>query len=182
MPAARSSVAARSCRVVPDVQPDAALIAGQNCRAGAAVWLGSAAASAAALVAGSVLAMHHPLWPAAAVGGFAVWALAVARWPALWLSVVPAALPLANLSPWSGWIGLDEFDLLLLATLCGSYGRWALDRWSGRGAILDPVGPPARIAVALGLLLVASSLLGLYRALAGIPASTSAGFRAMPTR
>ncbi len=83
-----------------------------------------------------MLALHHPLWPVAAACGFAVWALAVSRWPALWLSVVPAALPLANLSPWSGWIVFDEFDLLLLATLCGGYARWAFDRWSGRG------GPP----------------------------------------
>lgn len=49
------------------------------------------------------------------------------KWPRAWLVVVPAALPLLDLAPWTGRFFLDEFDLLMLATagglLLGGHGR-----------------------------------------------------------
>lgn len=90
-----------------------------------------------------------------------LWAAGCAWRPGLWLWALPAALPVASLAPWTGWVVLDEFDLLLLATLAGGYGRVAL---LGPGpARLPPAAPfagPLLAAVAL------SSLLALYRGLA----------------
>lgn len=37
-------------------------------------------------------------------------------WPRAWMVVVPAALPLLDLAPWTGRFYFDEFDLLMLAT------------------------------------------------------------------
>ncbi len=58
-----------------------------------------------------------PRWPV--VLGLALVLYAVALWlrPLAWLVVVPAALPLLDLAPWTGRTLLDEFDLLMLATL-----------------------------------------------------------------
>ena len=39
----------------------------------------------------------------------------------LWLVVVPASVAFLNLSPWTGWIVFDEFDLVLLGTLAVGY-------------------------------------------------------------
>jgi hypothetical protein len=84
------------------------------------------------------------------------WALAGMRWPRAWLVVVPAALPAASFAPWTGWIGVDEFDLLLLATLAAGYARLA---W--RDAERAPaLAWPARAAV---VALLATSLIGLVR-------------------
>ena len=40
-----------------------------------------------------------------------------------WLLIVPAALPVIDLAPWSGWIIFEEFDLLVLAMVAGGYFR-----------------------------------------------------------
>src|SRR5690606_10039766 len=49
------------------------------------------------------------LWLIAALTGYAalLW-----RYPAIWLFAVPALLPALDLSPWTGRLMLDEFDLL----------------------------------------------------------------------
>jgi hypothetical protein len=73
------------------------------------------------LAAGAALAWHHPLWPTPLLLLFGLWCVAVARRPAWWLFGVPALLPLLNFSPWTGWLMVEEFDLLLLATLAGGY-------------------------------------------------------------
>ncbi len=81
-----------------------------------------------AALAAAVLAASHPLSPVVALGGCLAWACVTWRWPGLWVGVLPAALPLMNLSPWSGWLAFDEFDLLVLATLAGGYARLAAGR------------------------------------------------------
>ncbi|MBU1666720.1 MAG: hypothetical protein KKG92_15200 [Gammaproteobacteria bacterium] len=48
--------------------------------------------------------------------GLVLYMAALWVWPLAWLVVVPAALPLLDLAPWSGRFFLDEFDLLMLAT------------------------------------------------------------------
>ncbi len=77
------------------------------------------------LAAGTVLAWHHPLWPIPVLLLFGIWFVMVARHPSWWLFGVPALLPLLNFSPWTGWLMVEEFDLLLLATLAGGYYRLA---------------------------------------------------------
>jgi hypothetical protein len=55
-----------------------------------------------------------------------IWIAVVARWPGAWVLALPACLPVLNFSPWTGWVGIDELDLFLLATYAGAYTRLAL--------------------------------------------------------
>ena len=70
------------------------------------------------LACGTAIALwSYPLggvWLALALGayGAALW-----RYPTICLPAVLALLPLSDFSPWSGWILLNEFDLLLAVTL-----------------------------------------------------------------
>jgi len=58
-----------------------------------------------------------PRWPIALGVALAIYAVVLWLRPLAWLVVVPAALPLLDLAPWTGRYYLDEFDLLMLATL-----------------------------------------------------------------
>ncbi len=53
----------------------------------------------------------------------AIYAAALWYRPQAMLIVVPAALPLLDLAPWSGRFFFDEFDLLLLVTVAVGYAR-----------------------------------------------------------
>lgn len=79
---------------------------------------------AAAALAG---ALQHPVAPVLAVlvlCGVVAWA---ARRPAdLWF-MLPALLPVASFTPWTGWWLVDESDLLILAAMGGACLRWSLD-------------------------------------------------------
>jgi len=104
----------------------------------AARWaLGPALLSLACAAAACALAVHHPLSPPlalAAVVGLA----ALAAWQPLLIPVgLLGLLPVAGLAPWTGWMLVEEYDLLLLALLAGGWGRLA---W--------PRGLPARVAAA----------------------------------
>lgn len=83
---------------------------------------------------------HHPLSPtlmvAACVAVAALCAWRFEHWP-LWL--LPW-LPLAGLAPWSGWLMVEEWDLLVLAAAAGLHARMALR------PLVAPL--PARPAVA----------------------------------
>ncbi|HNQ04968.1 MAG TPA: hypothetical protein PKH69_10180 [Thiobacillaceae bacterium] len=75
--------------------------------------------------------------------------------PLAWLVVVPAALPLLDLAPWTGRFFLDEFDLLLMMTL----GMQVLH---GQGARHAPRPAAARpLFVLFALSACASLLIGL---------------------
>ncbi|QKS28427.1 hypothetical protein [Accumulibacter sp.] len=74
------------------------------------------------------IALNHPLWPALLAVALVVWSVAVCLRPLLWLAVLPACLPLAGFSPWTGWIGVEEFDLLCLGAAAGSLSRLVLQR------------------------------------------------------
>ncbi|MBC7482369.1 MAG: hypothetical protein H7337_10845 [Rhizobacter sp.] len=73
------------------------------------------------LATGGALALRHPLAPHAVLGAFLVWAALAARWPRLALLVLPAALPVMNFSPWTGWQQFEEFDLLVLGAAAGRF-------------------------------------------------------------
>jgi len=83
------------------------------------------AIAAVCLAAGLFLAINHPLAPVVCAASVVLWAMVVWRWPSVWLFAVPALLPVMDFLPWTGWITLAEFDLLLLATAAGSYWRLA---------------------------------------------------------
>lgn len=107
--------------------------------------------------AGAALAWHHPLWPIAASLLFGLWCLLAAWRPGLWLFVVPACLPFLNFSPWTGWLVFEEFDILLLGALVGSYSRLACSSRVGTGI------RTSGFLLALTALLGGSGLLSLYR-------------------
>jgi len=87
---------------------------------------GALALLSAALAA--FIALSHPLWPVLLSLALVIWSFAVCVHPLLWLAVLPACLPLAGFSPWTGWIGVEEFDLLCLGAAAGSLARLALQR------------------------------------------------------
>ncbi len=69
------------------------------------------------LLAATLGLLRYPLpamWLAVAL---AAYGLALLRWPGAWLVVLPALLPVLDLSPWTGWLFLDEFDLFVMVTI-----------------------------------------------------------------
>ena len=89
------------------------------------------------------------------------YAVLVWRHPPAMLLVVPAALPLLDLAPWSGRFFLDEFDVLLLISVAIGYARLPA---AGRRSRPDPV-----LLLVLGLLALAYAI-GLVRGLLPWPA------------
>src|SRR5690606_28957769 len=90
------------------------------------------------------LALHHPLSAAAAAVSTVAWTAAACRFPRLWLFVLPACLPAMNLSPWTGWLMAEEFDLAVLGAVAGGYARIA---WRGAEGV-PALGGKARLALA----------------------------------
>ena len=98
------------------------------------------------------LAAHHPLQPLLAVVLSMAVALLSWRWWREWPLLLPAALPLLGLAPWTGWISFEEMDILVLASAAGGYAGWATQsgsspadrlpawqrplRWSGLAKVL----------------------------------------------
>jgi hypothetical protein len=77
------------------------------------------------LVLLAVVLRHYPFWPLPAAVATVAYAVVLWRRPAWWLLLVPAALPWLDLSTWTGWLYLDELDLMLLATAAVGYWRLA---------------------------------------------------------
>ncbi len=69
--------------------------------------------------------INFPVWRFELLAGFLIYVGLLVRWPAAWLIVVPAALPLLDLAHWSGRFFWDEFDFLMTLTL-------AVALWQGR--------------------------------------------------
>ncbi|MEX2647714.1 MAG: VanZ family protein [Alphaproteobacteria bacterium] len=110
-------------------------------RAGPTMRLGAIVAGAAALAA----AWLHPFGAAWTVPALALWATLLWRFPRLWLTAVPAVLPVLDLARWSGWFFFDEFQFMALVAL-------AVLLWRGSALTLS-VPLPAKLAV--GLVVVA---------------------------
>jgi hypothetical protein len=64
-----------------------------------------------------IAALNYPLGPAWIVLGLGLYAAVLWRYPQVGLPAILALLPLLNFAPWSGWILLNEFDLLVAVTL-----------------------------------------------------------------
>ena len=88
----------------------------------AVAWGGAAMLLALAAL---LLAFNHPLWPAAVAMGALGWGVVAYRYPNAWLFALPAGLPALNWSPWTGWIGIEEFDIFVLAAVAAGYARLA---------------------------------------------------------
>lgn len=97
-----------------------------------------AAAALVALLALALagwLAWHHPLSPIVALAALLLAVGFTAADPVRWPLWVLPLLPLIGLMPWTGWLVVEELDLLLLAVAAGGYARWAV-------APLDRTEPP----------------------------------------
>lgn len=127
----------------------------------------SAALGCACAAVGAWMAWHHPLSPLLGLVVFiALMALAMI-WPraAWWL--VPAALPVMGLAPWTGWITFEEFDLLVLALAAGGLIRHGGSSLSRAPAVGSTHLPPAQGFSAMAwlgvMLFAASALVALWR-------------------
>jgi len=137
----------------PRAAPEAAVRAPAEA-GGFPMLAGRALALVLAAVVG-VVAWRYPIAPLALAGALALYAACLWRWPNLWLVVVPAALPVLDLAPVSGWFFVDEFDLLVLTTAAVAFWR----RPIARGPRLSA---RARLALALYTAAYAvSTLIGL---------------------
>jgi len=76
--------------------------------------------------------IDFPEWRIAIALGLAAYAAVLMFRPSAWLIVVPAALPLLDLAPWTGRFFWDEFDLLMLVTLAVALwqGQLRLSAWA----------------------------------------------------
>lgn len=86
-----------------------------------------------------------------------VWCGLSLRHPHFWLWLVPACLPWLNFSPWTGWVVVEEFDILMLATLASAYARSA---WVG---VQHTSLKMSALAKGVLLLLLTSGLMSLGR-------------------
>jgi VanZ family protein len=108
------------------------------------------------LPAVAIWALAFPVFNTALLIGLGAAALLVSRWPVLALALVPAALPVLDLAPWSGRFFLDEFDLLQAVCIAVALARLPPSRAAGRRR------PLTAALAALGLSLALSSLRALW--------------------
>jgi len=71
------------------------------------------------------LAAIHPLGAAGAVPAVLLVALLARYFWTTWPGWMLALVPLIGLAPWTGWLWLEEWDLLVLASAAGGYAAWA---------------------------------------------------------
>jgi len=83
-------------------------------------WRFAAVACGLAAIVG---AWVYPVAGAMLAVGLVVYALCLWRLPTVWLFVLPALLPVLDLTPWSGWFFLEEIDLFVFVTLALGYWR-----------------------------------------------------------
>jgi hypothetical protein len=131
--------------------------------------LAHAGLALAALAAALWIAGHHPLASGLALAGVAAAFALQWRWPHAWLTLLPALMPVLNFAPWTGWIVVDEFDLLVLAAIAAGHARLA---WH-----TAPARPWPRLPLAAAALLALSTVLALARGFADAPASASGWFQ-----
>ncbi len=86
----------------------------------------SAAVALACLALGGWLVAHHPLAPTLVTVAFLLWSAIVFLRPIAWLFIVPALLPIIDFAPWTGWLIVEEFDILLLGAAAGAYASMAM--------------------------------------------------------
>lgn len=105
------------------------------------------------LSSGCMIAAHYPLGDGAAIGLFLVASILAFLRPAWFLVIIPATIPLIGLAPWTGWLALEEFDLLVLAVTSGGYLRIARDRGERQSKGISQFA-----LIVVGLLMLSSSI------------------------
>jgi hypothetical protein len=65
----------------------------------------------------AAITANYPLVPWVLGIALLLYALGLWRWPPLWPVVIPAVLPVVDLTPWTGWTQVDEPDLFVLVTI-----------------------------------------------------------------
>lgn len=78
----------------------------------------------AALAAAVYAVYRYPLSPFLLGAGLIAYGVLIWYRPCLCLVLVPALLPVLDFRPWSGWLFVTEFDLLVLVTLGVGYLRF----------------------------------------------------------
>ena len=86
-------------------------------RIGGMTALAGFVVAAACLALTGIITLNYPLAPWLVSIALALYALALWRWPSLWLAVIPAVLPALDLTPWTGWTRVGEPDLFVLVTI-----------------------------------------------------------------
>ncbi len=86
-------------------------------------WRRTSAAVVALLcgVLAILLALQHPLGAVPAVLGVVLVAVLARYFWAVWPGWMLALVPLIGLAPWTGWLWLEEWHLLVLASAAGGY-------------------------------------------------------------
>ena len=100
--------------------------------------VGAGAVALTATAMALSIAINYPIWPLAVTVLLLAWAVLCYRWPALWLALVPVAMPALGFASWTGWLIVEELDLLLAGVVIGGYARVTL----GAPGHLDPSRTP----------------------------------------
>lgn len=87
--------------------------------------IGVATIAICAMLAAFVIATHHPLGASGACAAAAVVLVLAYRFWTRWPFWLLGLLPLAGLAPWTGWISVDESDMLVWASIGGGYLAWS---------------------------------------------------------
>lgn len=82
--------------------------------------------------------VRHPLGPAWPAVGLALYGLLLWRYPAAWLVLIPALLPILDLTFWSGRFFFNEYDIVILFTVAIAW--WRVPLATGRQALLPGAG------------------------------------------
>ena len=128
--------------------------------AGAAQLLAFRLFSIVCLAALIALVAYYPLGPVVLVAALGAYAFLLWRKPEIWLFVVPALLPVLDLSAWTGWFYVREADFLLLATAAVCY--WKMAPLASARVISGP-------RLLLLIVLLVSFAVSAWRGLDGMP-------------
>ncbi len=93
------------------------LISDKTSRIDGATTLAGLVVAAVCLALALVMAANYPLARWVLGVALTLYALALWRWPPLWLTIIPAALPALDLTPWTGWMYVGETDPFVLVTI-----------------------------------------------------------------
>ncbi|HRD48090.1 MAG: hypothetical protein JNK95_02445 [Candidatus Competibacter sp.] len=114
-----------------------------------------------------LIVRHYPVsgwWLTLGLTGYAIllW-----RYPGLWLAILPIALCILDLAPWTGWFFIEETDFLLVITLVVGYLQ------------LARVPPVRRLAQPAGLILTLYALALIVSLIRGLSPLSSPDFSAL---
>lgn len=113
------------------------------------------------------VAWHYPVAPPVAVALFLAWIACSFCWPAAWLAVIPALLPVTGFATWTGWFAFEELDLLVLGAAAGGYAKRTYERHGGAASqwTKDQAGLPSWMYFVVGPLAISYGI-ALYRGIA----------------